>query len=165
MSLDDTTYIANLNSLTRLRIESNILQILDRLTELTVVAHQDIVLLTVLTVVRSNCAIYSVTKICCSCCHIQAIASQLIAIKYHLILRSVLVTRDCNLGTTLNIQHLLLNFGSDTVGRVKIVSIEFDIHRLLTSGSTLLSRLDNLEGSDLGILLQILTHQVANLRQ
>ena len=55
--------------------------------------------------------------------------------------------------------------GCNAVCYIEIVTIELDIYRLLTSGTTLLSRLDNLVGTNFGILLQISTHQVANLRK
>ena len=158
-------HITHLNSLSRLRIEGNILQILDRLTILAVVAHQDVVLLAILTIVGSHSTIDTITEEGCSSSHIQAIASQLITVEYYLILRGILITRDCNLGTSFEREHSLLNLGCNAVCCIEIVAIELDIHSLLTSGTTLLSRLDNLEGTNLGILLQILTHQVANLRQ
>ena len=159
------TYITHLNSLSHRVVECYILQILDRLTERFVVAHQDIILLAIFAIVRCHSTIYTVAEEGCCRSDIQSITSQLISVEYNLILRSIFVTRDGNLGTTLNAKHLLLYLGSHTVGNIEVVAIEFDINRLLTSGTTLLSRLNNLVSTNLGIFVKILTHKVANFGQ
>ena len=165
ISLNHTAQVTHLDSLTGRTVKGYILQILNRLTEWLVVAHKDIVLLAILTIVRCHSTIHTVAEEGCRSCNIQTIHRQLITVEYYLILRSVLITRNGNLGTSLNTEHLLLNLGSDAVGSIKIVAIELDIDRLLTSGTTLLSRLDNLVGTNLGVLVEVLTHKVANLGQ
>ena len=165
LSLNNLTHITHLNSLTLCAIECNILQILDRLTELSVVTYQDVVLLAILTIVRGNSTIYSVTEICCSGSHIQATLRELLTVEYNLILRSILITREGNLRTSLQCEHSALNYVCDTIGLIEVVSVQLDIYGLLTTRTILLTRLDNLEGTNFRVSSKILTHQVTNLRQ
>ncbi len=77
---------------------------------------------------------------------------------------SVLVARDGHLATSLHAAHGLGHLLGQLVGRVEVVTVDLHLHGALTHTASL-ARLVDVVFADLGILVQDLTHAVADLRK
>ena len=165
LSLNHLSEVTNLHALSGRSVDGNVFNILNRLTELTVVADTDIIFVTVFTIVGRHVTVDTVTQISSGSRHVQSVESQFFTVEIHTVFRRILVTADIHFRTAFHFAHTFGNVGNQCVTLSEVVAIHFDVDSSLTAGTALTTAFQYLECTDFRIFGQILTHFITDFRQ
>ena len=146
-------------------VDGYVLDVLNRLAELLVVAHTDFIFVAVLAIVCQRAACHAVAEIGSGCLHVKSVEGELLAVEVDAVFGSILVAADAHLRAAVLAEHLCRHVGGNAVGRSEVVAIDFNLHRRLAADSAATAAGGNVERADFRILVQVVADSIANLAE
>src|SRR5690606_29326406 len=120
--------ISDTNTCAHRVVYYDVLNILYRLSVLLLIAHPDVVLLTLFTVLRQDKTIDSVADRIGSGTHVQPVQCQLLPVKLNLVLHPVILAGDDDVSESIYPIHSLLQLTCYPIGHRQIVAENLKCH-------------------------------------
>ena len=129
------------------------------------ITYFNIILITIFTIFRGNSTIDTITQISAGSSQVESMQSQFFTVKIYLILRLVVATTDIYLRYSFYIQQPSFQLSSYAIGSCHIITINFKVGTGLSRHTCITTSKNHLCLTKLRILLQIITHLIADLLQ